>query len=202
MNKMNPIKIKSSREFLFRFYQCFEKFGELDSSKSITADYCYKEIFNVYNAPNTVERNQFIAEYRNLSREITKKNLLDIVLPSKSCAICGSNLILDDNPKEIIIYGNNKGTVVGKRFSSHCRPCGVTDFLTFYSHKGKRYLTKDKSDIFVSTEETAFRREFLETFEWELLLGCMPFRQKCAIYNCIHGYMFEKCADVPNKRAR
>ena len=195
---MNLKKIKDSRATMLKFFQCVEKYG--NKLNPFTAEYCYKKIFNVEDPPKEIERLQFMAEYHNLGREVQKIALQDIILPNEFCIGCGKKVLIGE-PKEIVIYGRD-GTVIGKRYSGRCRSCAITDFLTFHSREGKRHLNHNKSDIFISTEDTAFRLEFLETFEWELLLGCMSFRQKCAIYNCTHGYMFEIRTTIPNKRAR
>jgi len=52
----------------------------------------------------------------------------------------------------------------------------------------------------LSTEDTAFSRRFLETYEWELTLTCTSFREKCAVYNCSFGYMEKQGTSHKKKR--
>ncbi len=41
---------------------------------------------------------------------------------------------------------------------------------------------------FVSTNMTAFEINFLERFDFELLIGEISYKQKAEIYNCINGF--------------
>ncbi|XP_066912461.1 uncharacterized protein [Clytia hemisphaerica] len=108
---------------------------------------------------------------------------------------------MEKKAKPVTLYCEN-GTSLAYRYSGRCRKCSITDFTTFYSFDGNRFLKiDDETKFLLSTEDTAFETSLLETYEWEITIGCMPFRSKVAIYNCKHGYMTEP-SETNNKEKK
>jgi len=106
------MQIKQDTKTLFNFFKVYEKFGLLMFSPQ-AVQYCYKNIFNTDNQPSELEINSFIAEGKNLSKDIGSIDLVELLVPITHCRKCETKLYVNKEPSIVVTYSNN-GTKVQK----------------------------------------------------------------------------------------
>ena len=105
-------------------------------------------------------------------------------------------MLLDEKKISIICYDDESGANEGWRYKRKCRSCHVTEFGSFYNVCGRRYLNindKEKDEPwFLSSEDTAISKKMLDKYKYELIIGTMTFKSKCAIFDKVFWQTNEK----------
>ena len=93
------------------------------------------------------------------------------------------------------MYTEFFGTVNGTHFRKYCnnnaKGCSFTQHYSFCTFdNGLIEYDKDCLELpyFLSTNMTCFSTKLLTNLSAEILPGQMSYKQKCDIYNNIHGY--------------
>ena len=169
----------------------------------------YEFIFGVKHK-SQMELEQFIAEVTNMFDDLDDHNLTEtdinythvLVSVLSTCRKCTKTLQVKGDFKRVILYDFCKGSSIAIRFVKFCRQCSIHEHAGYYIEEGRRLLDLqnfEKYDVLLSTEDTAFTKQSLRTYAWELVIGHMPFLTKAEIYNQCFGYTPDT---VPSKRKR
>ena len=151
-------------------------------------------MFQKQNA-TSLELDQFQAEAENIIRKIELCDaVVKKIIVSKltHCRECNSKLqIKQRNPKLITLYNSSEGTEHAEKYTKFCRICSIYEHAGYYSKDDKRIIDManyHRYEIILSTDETAFSKKMLETYQWELVIGQISFLTKANIYNRTFGY--------------
>ena len=94
-----------------------------------------------------------------------------------------------------MMYTSELGTLSATHFRKYCqnsrKGCQYVQYYGFHTVQGGvQAYDSDWSDLpyFVSTHKTAFETKILVTFNGELLIGQISYKQRSDIYNYIHFY--------------
>ena len=127
------------------------------------------------------------------------------------CPECGGNLIVrKDRYSKVTLYSKSMGTVFARHYYKYCKNnrhgCNVSQHYGYYTvGDAHRNIYDDnwaELPYFISSHETAFETSMLKTFDAELLIGQMSYKQKADIYNYDNGYeMISKQSAACNKEA-
>lgn len=177
--------IQSNPKHLTNFIKAFNEYGEKMFETKIMIQHCFQEIFQ--RSPSGNEMILFVADGKNIVNELEDVKMDKIYIPEQKCIRCQKDYYIENKPKSVVIYSSS-GTQFGKRYTAKCKKCGIVDYGTFFSENGLRHLHYKETKYFLSTEDTAFETLFLKQYEWELVVACMPFRSKAAIYNGSNNY--------------
>lgn len=135
----------------------------------------------------------------------TSPRPLGIVLISctTQCCACGGPLSLRaDRPSYMTIYDDRLGTLSSTHYQKYCRKprCRVHQYYGYHTRgdEGELYYDSDWSTLpyFVSTQKTAVSMKFLQTYNAELLIGQVSYKQRADIYNYVHGYLPTKAVEA------
>ena len=107
-----------------------------------------------------------------------------------TCRVCGRNLLVCDDAKDVIVYHMTRGTYIGSRFTKKCSKCKIQEHYGFYKRDSKRMFDDDclTNEFLLTTEDTAIDMQLLKYLDQEVVQGACPFLLKAKVYNSVHGY--------------
>lgn len=107
-----------------------------------------------------------------------------------TCRVCGRNLLVCDDAKDVIVYHMTRGTYIGSRFTKKCSKCKIQEHYGFYKHDSKRMFDDDclTNEFLLTSEDTAIDMQLLKYLDQEVVQGACPFLLKAKVYNSVHGY--------------
>ncbi len=153
----------------------------------------FKEIFD-RNPINDLELNRFVAEAEDLAKHLETSKIKNVSLLFESsleyCRLCTSKLERKSSERPVVVYKRD-GARKGIHKIKYCRKCLIAEHYAYYVKKYYRYLDveqfKDAKYLF-SSENTAFEKEMLREYKWELVIGKMSFQTKSNIYNQVNKH--------------
>ena len=118
-----------------------------------------------------------------------------LMSPSKTCQKCNALLtIRGDRPSRVTIYDDVLGTLPGAHYHKYCRKvgCHLHQYYGYHKHGESEGMHYDSEWVslpyFVSSQQTAFSMRLLVTFDADLLIGQVSYKQRAEMYNYVHGY--------------
>jgi len=116
-----------------------------------------------------------------------------LMSPSKTCQKCNALLtIRGDRPSHV--YDDVLGTLPGAHYHKYCRKvgCHLHQYYGYHKHGESEGMHYDSEWVslpyFVSSQQTAFSMRLLVTFDADLLIGQVSYKQRAEMYNYVHGY--------------
>ena len=117
------------------------------------------------------------------------------MITSKSdCDDCHAALKADNDPAEVTIY-TREGTEFAQHFAKECTNhwCRKRFYFGYSVKSGQKVYEKigPKSDILITSSETAFKIDFLYETSLHILHSNATFQRLSDVYNQLHNFKKE-----------
>ena len=177
-----------------KFIQLNDMYGKkIWTAEKKQRDSFFKQIFN-RNPISNIERDRFAAEAEDLAKHLKHSKIESLSISFESnleyCRQCQSKLERRTGERPIIVYCRD-GTRQGTHKIKYCRNCLISEHYAYYVKGYYRYLDNEQfkeSEYVFCSESTAFQKELLREYKWELVIGKMAFQTKANIYNQVNKH--------------
>ena len=189
------MKINETITSVIKFHNVYQKLGDVILYLNDAAIYAFEYVFGKKPESN-LSLEQFRADARNtifkIQSDPTIHIPMEVFLMSTltSCRKCTKKLVVEKQGKSFTLFTISEGVQIGKRFIKRCPSCHISEHYGYYTinyaiNKTRMLDLKQFSTnkYLMSTEESVFSMSMLQLYEWELLIGCLPFQTKSNIYN-------------------
>lgn len=118
-----------------------------------------------------------------------------LMSPRQACQKCSAPLVIrSDRPSQLVVYDDVLGTLPGTHYQKYCRKSGCHMHQYYGYHTlgdgGGVYYDPEWASLpyFVSSQRTAFSMRLLSTYDADVLIGQVSYKQRAEMYNYVHGY--------------